>query len=284
MSNNDKMVNSPIRWAGGKYRIRKKILEILPPHQCYIEVFGGAGWVLFGKQQSKVEILNDIDGEVMNFFRVVKQKPKELIRSFKWDLVSREEFETLRDMPPEQIAASTDVDRAHRFFYLIMASWGGEFGNPRFQTSISDGGHGNRLIGALKNINTRITEAHKRLQTVIIESRDWKECIDQYDGDYQTKQIVMYLDPPYPDNNVNYHHNMRSWDDHVLLAQKLRLMKSHFILSTYDLPRIRELYRGFHIYPIEFAAGMPKNNDEDTRHRNIEVIITNYDAKTYKRL
>jgi len=73
---------------------------MLPPHECYVEVFAGAAWVLFGKQPSKIEVLNDIDGEVINFFGVVKERPEELIASFEWDLVSREEFERLRDMDP----------------------------------------------------------------------------------------------------------------------------------------------------------------------------------------
>lgn len=170
MSTSKKMVRSPFKWAGGKLRLRKKIIEMLPDHECYVEVFGGAAWVLLGKQPSKVEILNDIDGEIINFFEVVKYKPQELIDSFEWELASREKFERLRDMPIEGL---TDVQRAHRFYYLIMAGWGGELGTPRFQTSVTDGGHGNRLIGAMKNLYKRIMPAHKRLQTVIFEKLPW---------------------------------------------------------------------------------------------------------------
>jgi len=94
------MIRSPFKWVGGKSRLRKTIISMLPPHECYVEVFAGAAWVLFGKQPSKIEVLNDIDGEVINFFGVVKERPEELIASFEWDLVSREEFERLRDMDP----------------------------------------------------------------------------------------------------------------------------------------------------------------------------------------
>ncbi len=65
-------VRSPIKWAGGKSRVRDTIIAMLPKHDCYVEVFGGAGWVLFGKEPSRVEVFNDIDGDIVNFFEVVK--------------------------------------------------------------------------------------------------------------------------------------------------------------------------------------------------------------------
>src|SRR5579872_839476 len=132
-----RMINSPFKWVGGKSRLRKQIVQLLPPHSCYVELFAGAAWVLFGKPPSDVEVLNDIDQDLINFFRVVKEKPEELVDSFEWELVSRAEFERLADLEPSQL---TDIQRAHRFYYLIMAGWGGEFHYPRFQTSIQDGG------------------------------------------------------------------------------------------------------------------------------------------------
>ena len=83
------MINSPFRWVGGKSRLRRHIIPLLPPHTCYVEPFAGAAWVLFGKPPSSVEVINDIDQELINFFRVIKERPEELIASFEWDLVSR---------------------------------------------------------------------------------------------------------------------------------------------------------------------------------------------------
>src|SRR6266567_495699 len=143
-------IRSPFRWVGGKSRLRKKIIELLPPHDCYVE----------------------------NFFRVVKEKPEEFLESFEWTIVSRSVFQDLEDQSLDQLS---DVQRAYRFYYLIMAAWGGELASPRFQTSVSDGGHGNRLIGALKNLRDRIMPVYQRLQTVIIEELDWRECIARYD-------------------------------------------------------------------------------------------------------
>ncbi|MCA9939694.1 MAG: DNA adenine methylase [Anaerolineales bacterium] len=272
-SSKDKMFNSPIRWVGGKSRLRKHIIPLIPPHTCYVEVFAGAAWVLFGKAPSPVEILNDIDQELINFFRILKSEPEELIRSFEWELVSRSEFERLAQLDP---ATLSEMERAHRFYYLIMAGWGGELDYPRFQTSISDGGHGNRLIGALKHLRQRIQPAYERLRTVIIENLSWEDCIDRYDR----AKVFMYLDPPYPQNGCNYKHNMQDWEDHRKLAMRLSRTKCKWMLSSYDMPEIHQMYDGYNIVPIQSFSGMNTKKNGAERVVNREVLITNFDTQT----
>ncbi len=263
------MVNSPFKWVGGKSRLRKQIISLLPKHTCYVELFSGAAWVLFGKPRSDVEVLNDIDQELVTFFRVVKEKPKELIESFEWELVSRAEFQRLASLDSKTL---TDVQRAHRFYYLIMAGWGGELKYPRFQTSISDGGHGNRLIGALKTLKERIAPVHERLKTVIIENLEWQNCIERYDR----VNTVMYIDPPYPDNGVNYAHNMRDWEEHQELAERLHKTECKWILSSYDIPQIRALYPDEYVVAVQSASGMKAKKEGSARVINKEVLITNF--------
>lgn len=265
-----KPLNSPFKWVGGKSRLRKHIIALLPSHTCYVEPFAGAAWVLFGKPPSNVEVVNDIDQDLINFFRVVKHKPEELIRSFEWELASRAEFERLASLSPSDL---TDVQRAHRFYYLIMAGWGGELKYPRFQTSIIDGGHGNRLVGALKTLSKRITPIHDRLRTVIIENLDWKNCIDRYDRE----GTVMYLDPPYPGNKVNYAHNMREWEAHQELAKRLSRTECFWILSTYDTAEMHDLFTGYQITKIKSSSGMNAEKRGKTRVANNEILVTNYD-------
>jgi DNA adenine methylase len=270
------MLRSPIRWVGGKSRIRKTLIALLPPHDCYVEVFGGAGWLLFAKKPSRVEVLNDIDDELMNFFDVVRSQPDELLAQFRFELVSRQRFERLRDLSTSHIRGMSCVQRAHRFYYLIMGAWGGEFGKPRFQTSVNDNGHGNRLAGALKDLHIRLTPVHKRLQTVLIESSDWRKCIDRYDD----SRTVMYLDPPYPGNACHYVHNMREWDEHEELLETLRGVRAKFILSGYDSPRFRKLCRGLKVFSLEYWSGMPTAaRGTKGRQRNAEVLVTNFDAR-----
>ncbi|MBV9848755.1 MAG: DNA adenine methylase [Armatimonadetes bacterium] len=263
------MLNSPFKWVGGKSRLRKYIIGLLPDHTCYLEIFSGAAWVLFGKPPSDVEIINDIDQNLVTFFRVVKEKPEELIASFEWDLVSRAEFERLAELDPSTL---TDVERAHRFYYLIMAGWGGELNYPRFQTSITDGGHGNRLIGALKTLRERLQPVHDRLRTVIVENLDWRECLDRYDR----VGVVMYVDPPYPGNKCNYAHNMRNWEQHHALAERLRQTKCRWILSSYDIPEMHNLFSGHYIMAVQSASGMNVEKNGGARVMNREVLITNF--------
>jgi len=263
------MLNSPFKWVGGKSRLRKPIIDLLPEHTCYVEPFAGAAWVLFGKPPSQVEILNDIDQELITFFRVIKSEPEKLIDSFELELVSRTEFERLADLNPKELS---DIERAHRFYYLIMAGWGGELNYPRFATSITDGGHGNRLIGALKTLRERITPIYERLRTVIIENLDWRECIERYDR----ANVIMYIDPPYPENGCNYAHNMRSWEDHRELAERLIKTKCKWILSSYDIPQMRDLFNDFYIISVQSASGMRTKKNDHSRVLNKEVLITNY--------
>lgn len=263
-------MNSPFKWVGGKSRLRKFIIPILPEHTCYIEPFAGAAWVLFGKPPSDVEIINDIDQELINFFRIVKEKPEELVASFEWELVSRAEFERLASM---DLTQATDIERAHRFFYIIMAGWGGELNYPRFATSITDGGHGNRLIGGLKTLRDRLEPVHKRLRTVIIENLDWLKCVDRYDRE----GTVMYLDPPYPGNGANYFHNMRDWDAHQNLADRLAKARCKWIVSSYDKPDIRQMFGGAYFTSIQSSSGMSEKKNGSSRVLNREILITNYE-------
>ncbi len=262
-------LNSPFKWVGGKSRLRKYVIELLPSHTCYLELFAGAAWVLFGKPLSDVEIINDIDQDIVTFFRVVREKPEELIASFDLELVSRSEFERLAELDPFQL---TDVQRAHRFYYLIMAGWGGELNYPRFQTSITDGGHGNRLIGALTTLRQRLEPVHDRLKTVIIENLDWQSCFERYDR----PGTVMYVDPPYPGNKCNYAHNMRGWPEHHILAERLKNAKCRWILSSYDIPEMHTLFSDYFILAVQSASGMNMEKNGKARTLNREVLITNY--------
>ncbi len=258
-------MRSPIRWVGGKSRIANEIIQVIPEHVCYVEVFGGAAWVLFRKKPSDVEVLNDIDGELINFFRVVQRDPQGLIAQLEWALVSREEFERLWNLKPEELDEET---RAYRFYYLLMSSWGGELRKARFQTSISDRGGGNRLIGALRSAEKRLKDAHRRLQRVIIEHLDWRDCLDKYDD----PRTFFYLDPPYPQNNCNYVYNMRSFEEHQALFNRLRETKAKWLLSTYDKPELQALFDGYFVRPISFASGM-------NGYKNREILVANYDLE-----
>ena len=262
------MIQGPLRWAGGKSRLRKHILNIIPAHQRYVEPFAGAAWVLLGKPPSPQEVLNDADPEVVNFLSVLRHQHQQFLDAFRFELVSRAQFDHLAQLDPRTLPP---VQRAHRFYYLVMAGWGGEYLHPRFQTAVRDAGHGNRLIGAMLHLEERIKPVHRRLQHVSIENLDWRACLQRHDG----PDTLFYLDPPYPGNGVNYAHNMRQPAQHDELAQALSKTQAHWLLSSYNNQDTRHRYAGCWIIQIHSQSGMPGTTRP--RSTNHEVVITSFD-------
>jgi len=112
-----------VPWIGGKRRLVPEILPLFPEHVCYVELFAGAAAVFFNKQPSRAEILNDINGDLINLYRVVSHHLEEFVRQFKWALSSRQIFEWHKMTRPETL---TDIQRAARFYYLQQLSFGAE--------------------------------------------------------------------------------------------------------------------------------------------------------------
>src|ERR1700722_13931666 len=104
-------MRGPLSYIGGKTRLAEQIIAMFPAHKTYVEVFSGGAQIFFHKKKSAVEILNDLDGEIGNFFRVCQQHPDELIRYLKDMLVSRTWYELLKVTDPETL---TDIQRAAR--------------------------------------------------------------------------------------------------------------------------------------------------------------------------
>src|SRR5207253_9833203 len=112
----------PLSYIGGKRSLAKRVIALFPKHTTYVEAFAGGAQVFFHKQPSKVEVLNDLDGEIVNFFRVCQSHHQELVRYVHFVVVSRKWYEILAKTPTQGL---TDVQRAARFFYLQKNSFGG---------------------------------------------------------------------------------------------------------------------------------------------------------------
>src|SRR5579864_6871744 len=106
-------MKGPLSYIGGKNRIAQQIISLIPEHKTYVEPFGGGAQVLFRKKRSEVEVLNDLDGELVNFYRVCQAHHKELLRCLRYMLLSRKWYELLARTPPECL---TDINRAARYF------------------------------------------------------------------------------------------------------------------------------------------------------------------------
>lgn len=130
------MLKPPISRMGGKSKLRKTIISMLPEHVCYVELFFGAGWVYFGRRPAKVEVINDIDKELINLFRMIKYHAPEVERMLKYDFSGRDMFEGYKN---ESIGNLTEMNRAVRFLYLITQSFASKCGNYGYETNTKPG-------------------------------------------------------------------------------------------------------------------------------------------------
>lgn len=222
-----KCYESFIGWIGGKRALRRAILERFPDDEVgrYIEVFGGAAWVLFAKEKkaNQLEVYNDINGNLVNLFRCVKYHCGELQRELEWMLTSREQF--FDCLTQYQARGLTDIQRAARFFYAVKISFGCD--NRTYATSSKQ----------IDNAVEYMTKVQERLRGVNIENKDFADLIKVYDR----PTALFYLDPPYVDTE-KYYDSPFCAQDHQRLREVLGHIKGRFILSYNDHPLVRELY------------------------------------------
>lgn len=232
-------MKSFLSYLGGKSLLAKKIIPLIPQHTCYCEVFAGAAWMLFKKNESAVEIINDINSELVTLYRVVKHHIDEFIRYFRWILVAREEFEKFKTELPENL---TDIQRGVRFYYLLKCGYGSRLENPAFSVSTQRPANFNIL-----RIEEDLSMAHIRLARVYIENRTYQECLERYDKPH----TFFYLDPPYWGCENYYGKGIFSRNDFQELKDILNTLKGKFILSLNNESEIRKIYKEFHIEEVE---------------------------------
>jgi DNA adenine methylase len=223
----------PLPYIGGKNRLATKIISLLPEHTTYVEPFAGGAQVLFHKQPSKVEVVNDLNGEIVNFFRICQWHHEELIRHLRYCLMSRKLFQILAASNPDTL---TDVQRASRFFYLQKNSFGGLILKQNYHYTVIHSPNYN-----LARIPEIIEKAHERLSRVQIECLPYETVLEKYDR----AATLFYLDPPYWDRQL-YRFNFAE-GDFVALQKGLQNIRGKFILSLNDCLEVRNLFKTFYI-------------------------------------
>ncbi len=251
-------MNSFIGWIGGKKLLRKEIVKRFPDKfDRYIEVFGGAAWVLFhSDKHAEMEVYNDYNSDLVNLYRCIKYHCQELQRELSFMLNSRELFEDFKAQ--YNIRGMTDIQRAARFFMIIKTSYGcnvSSYGCIKRDTSTS-----------VEYLN-RIQE---RLSRVVVENKDFESLIKVYDK----PSALFYLDPPYY-GTEKYYQAQFAQEDHERLCRVVKNLKGKFILSYNDCGFVRELYKDFIIEGVERNHNLTSRySDGDRRYG--EVIIRNY--------
>ncbi len=232
------MLRSPLAWVGGKSRLRGEIIRRIPPHTTYVEVFMGAAWVLFGKDPatSKVEVLNDLDGELVNFWRVLKHRSAEFAECATMALASRElwkEWAVSLRSPESGLRDLSEIDRAVLFYVVIKCG----FGARRVPTSFA--AHAmHRPTMRWLDIREEFGAVLARLRNVWIERLDWRECLAKYDS----ASTFFYLDPPFRCDGSKTYLRKFADADHEALAKALLNLKGKWLLSYNDDPWLAALY------------------------------------------
>lgn len=224
-------------WRGGKRNLARRIAARIEtaPHSCYAEPFCGMAGVFFRRRSKpKSELLNDINHEIVNLFRIMRDHPDELMRQFDWALSSRREFMQLLEVPPETL---TDVRRAARFAYLQRLTFGGRKPAPgQYAPTVHNPSRLRR-----DRMQQLIAAAHRRLQDVHVEHLEWDAFIRRYDRPF----TLFYIDPPYWGHEADYGKGIFAREDFARMAALLRGLKGRFILSLNDRPEVRETFVGF---------------------------------------
>lgn len=249
-------------WLGGKSRLSRTIVEMMPEHKTYVEVFGGAGWVLFKKTPSRAEVINDVNDDLVNLYRILKFHFDAFLAEFEHQLFSRTIFNEMR----KNERGLTDIQRAANFYYLLRSAFScqldGSFSYSRDRkTSLKLG----------DELREHLSSIHDRLQNVVIENASYDYVIKRMDA----PETLFYLDPPYWDCENDYGEGIWSKQDFYNLKEQLDNIQGKFILSLNDTLEVRELFKDYKFEQKKIRWSV-NNKAAHEDHNGNELIITNF--------
>ncbi len=272
MSLNTKKKKIAFGWYGGKFSHLNWILPLLPESHHFCEPFGGSAAILLNREPSPVETYNDLDSQVVNFFKVLRNQKEELIYAIGMTPFAREEFEIAIKTDFEDGNIS-DLEKARRFYIkarqvrtgLAQKASVGRWANCLKTTRAGMAGAVSRWLGSVEGLENIAS----RLLRVQIENDDAIKIIQRYDH----KDTLFYCDPPYihstrGDKNA-YRFEMLD-EEHILLAQVLRSVKGKVALSGYRNELYGELYKDWKVHtgPTKKALSI--------KELRTEILWTNY--------
>jgi DNA adenine methylase len=257
-------------WYGGKFSHLDWLLPLLPPAQHYCKPFGGSAAVLINRAPSPVETYNDLDGEIVNFFRVLREQKDALIEAIGLTPFSREEFERAIEGSTDSLS---DLERARRFFVrarqvrtgLAQTASTGRWAHCRLTSRAGMAGAVSRWLGSVENL----PEIAQRLLRVQIEHAPALDVIRRYDSE----ETLFYCDPPYPHDSRGdikaYGYEMSDAAHHVL-ADVLHTVQGRVAISGYRSPLMDTLYGDWHL------TQAPIKKTHSVKQLRQEILWTNY--------
>ena len=267
------MTKAPFTWYGGKARHLDFILPLLPECKHFVDVFGGSGCVLLAKDQSPAETYNDIDLNVVNFFKQLRDNKKELIEEIRYTPCSRYEHDLL-----SKNESVSDLEKARRFFVCAATSYSGRYATSSWAYSRNESRYGiAERVARYRCDVERLDEIAERLLSCQIECCDCVDLIKRYD----TPNTLFYCDPPYL-QDVRGCGNCYKYEftnaDHIRLSRVLSTIQGRVAISGYNSELYSALYNGWKI-----NIG-PINRQRKTKTPRQEVVWTNYDVNTGEKI
>lgn len=273
-----KSINSPFRYAGGKFYARKLILEHVPNHTHYIEPFVGGGSIFFAKPKVEFNWLNDADPELINTYLIIQNRPQELVDALEGEEALKERHGWYKN----EYQPQNELERAKRWYYLNRTSYSGIMNMKNCYW-----GYGDKYSMRPENWGRNILRTSEKLKDVKFTNLDFENVIDNApDGAF------LFVDPPYFNADQDkFYTFFFSKEDHLRLNECLK-RNSHRIkfLLTYDNSKeIRELYSWAHAmldkewnYTISRTDDQTKDKtqapEKASRYKGKEVFITNYEV------
>ncbi|QBI56858.1 DNA adenine methylase [Streptomonospora litoralis] len=254
----------PAPYFGSKARIADWIASLLPPHGHYVEPYCGGLSVLLAKHPSAMETANDLDGELMTMWRVLRDRPSELIRACVLSPHSRAELAASHEPTTDELEA------ARRTWSRLSQGRSGTLRNTGWRHYIDPAGSTIGMPGYMAAYVERLAATAERLASVSLECLPALDVIAKYGA---SPDVLLYVDPPYLGStrpHSNYRREMRGESDHRELAEALAGCSAAVMLSGYDSPLYAELYEGWHRTARNTMTGNAKQEKD-----RVEVLWSN---------
>ena len=274
-------INSPFRYAGGKFYARKLIIEHIPQHNYYVEPFAGGASIFFAKDKVNSNWLNDIDKDLINCLIIIRDYPNKLIKRLEDEQATKKRHAYYKN----EYKPKNKMDRATRWFYINRTSYSGIM-NPQN----CYWGYGDKYSMRPKNWPRNILRTSAKLQSVRLTSFDFEKVIESVPNN-----SFLFIDPPYFNANQEkfYTHSFKK-EDHLRLSKTIKKYKNKFkFLLTYDdSSEIKKLYDwAYEIHKRAWNYTINRTDDQKngtnkkgSRYKGHELFIVNYDSEKQKSL
>ena len=267
-----KKIAPPFGYFGSKNKIAFELCQNLPPHNCWVEAFCGSSAVTLAKPPAPIEIINDVDGEIVNVFRQLRNNSKMLCKQIELTPYSEEELLHARNENSENL---NDLERARQFLIKSMMAINGAFGDSKGGFSYSDSYSRNNTearVNRWNNLPERLDKVVGRLKDVRIENKDAKKLIERF---IDRPATLIYLDPPYLAERVNgYEIEANDYNFHLDLLNLICTSKSMIFISGYKNELYSELLTEDKGWSLKEIKTTTKGSNGSVKNRT-EVIWMN---------